>query len=437
MDNWKVVERKADQHDMVITAECAVAPDVCVRCGVAEPSLKKYGLQEQFFMDTPIHGKRAAIRIMRQRYKCLECGGTFQQLLPDMDEKRHMTRRLLSYIRQRSLERTFTEVAQDVGLDEKTVRNIFQDFATELDCNYTPATPEWLGIDELLLVRKLRCMLTNVKENSVVDILEERSKEAVGRWLSNTPNPEAIKVVTMDMWRPYRDVAYAMLPNAKVVVDKFHIVRMANLALDQTRKRLREGLDSKARRRLMHDRHVLLRRRSQLKSFDYAVMQVWTLNMPELGAIYDAKEDFYSIWDEAADKAEAIERYEKWKAGLSTGVRKNMHDVIRAVENWKPEIFNYFDVRVTNAYTEAMNGMAKIANRTGRGYSFEAIRAKILFGQALHVRKPKFDSGDLTRFELFRSMEHATTDDYGVSVQSLVDLYGVSHDSDEDTQESE
>ena len=59
-----------------------------------------------------------------------------------------------------------------------------------------------------------------------------------------------------------------------------------------------------------------------------------------------------------------------------------------AVENWKPEILNYFGTGATNAYTEAANGLAKIANRNGRGYSFEAIRAKIIYGPT--VKRGKF-----------------------------------------------
>ena len=72
------------------------------------------------------------------------------------------------------------------------------------------------------------------------------------------------------------------------------------------------------------------------------------------------------------------------------------------MENWKPEILNFFGTGATNAYTEAANGLAKIANRNGRGYSFEAIRAKIiygrsakrgLFGEEFDVESPETDQG--------------------------------------------
>jgi hypothetical protein len=50
-----------------------------------------------------------------------------------MDEKRNMTRRLVDYIQQRSLVRTFTEVADDVGVNEKTVRNVFREYVALLE----------------------------------------------------------------------------------------------------------------------------------------------------------------------------------------------------------------------------------------------------------------------------------------------------------------
>jgi hypothetical protein len=51
------------------------------------------------------------------------------------------------------------------------------------------------------------------------------------------------------------------------------------------------------------------------------------------------------------------------------------------VDSHYEDIFNYFDCPITNGYTEAMNGVMKAANRMGRGYSYEVIRAKLLFSK--------------------------------------------------------
>jgi transposase len=42
--------------------------------------------------------------------------------------------------------------------------------------------------------------------------------------------------------------------------------------------------------------------------------------------------------------------------------------VIRSVSNWREEIFAYFDVQLTNAYTESFNALARKMNRAGNGY---------------------------------------------------------------------
>lgn len=416
MRNWNVLDRKENGHDMVIVADHTAAPAVCIRCGVIDPKVKKYGTQRQTFMDTPIHGKRAAIEIARQRYKCLECGKTFQQQLPDMDEKRTMTRRLVEYVQRRSLERTFTEVAGDVGVNEKTIRNIFNEYVAELDAKYWPLTPDWIGIDELFLVGKPRCIFTNVQQRTIMDLLPSRDKASVLAWLMQRQYRELVSVVTMDMWKPYRDAALEAMPNAVVVVDKFHVVKMANQALDSVRRTLRDGLNLTERRKLLRSRHLILRRRKDLNDKDFAAMQEWTNAVPVLFNAYQAKEDFFQIYD-CTTKAEAMDLYDTWKACLDKTTTTAFHDLIRAVDNWRPEIFNYFDFPgATNAYTEAANGMAKIANRMGRGYSFEAIRAKILFGQAKHIRRPKFGETALE-----------SSDTYGVSLPNLVELLDTNH----------
>ncbi|MFX8262299.1 transposase, partial [Acinetobacter baumannii] len=75
-------------------------------------------------------------------------------------------------------------------------------------------------------------------------------------------------------------------------------------------------------------------------------------------------------------------------------VRDAFSDLIRAFTNWQPFILNYFEHPVTNAYTESLNSLIRVMNRLGRGYSFEALRAKILFTEGAHKKslvKPKFE----------------------------------------------
>ena len=433
LPRFKVLEVQESDHDYHIVAEHIPVPQCCPNCGVANPTLKRHGKRDRLFMDLPIHAKRVGILVRRQRYECKECSSTFIESLPDMDVKRLMTKRLVAYIERESLKRTFVSIAEQVGIDEGTVRNIFQDYIKRLENEFQFETPEWMGLDEVKLVGRPRCIITNLKERTVVDLLKSRKKKIVANYLFRLPNRGSVEWVCMDMWRPYYDAVQSVLPQARIVIDKFHVVRMANTALDTVRKDTRAGLTPKQRRTLMHDRFILLRRGSELKPEQCLILQAWTKNFPLLGIAYDLKEEVFAIYA-AGDRKDALKRYQEWRAKVPDELEPAFHDMLTALENWEGEIFAYFDApaQITNAYTEAMNGIAKMISRVGRGYSFDAIRAKLLFNGRFHVTRPVYrrkwpriqeTPPVMTRFLLEQPPEEKTELNYGASIATLIEVF--------------
>lgn len=404
LPDYKVVQVEETDHDYHITAEVSNPPGACPAC--QSDALRGHGRNEQLIRDMPTHGKRVAIYVDTRRWRCLSCGKTFMESLPAVNAKREMTDRLTKWIGQQSLKRTFASIADDTGLDEKTIRNIFRDYINELEAEFRFETPKWMGIDEIHLIRP-RCVISNIRNNTIVNMLPNRDKKTVTNYLYNLEGKKEVQYVAMDMWTPYRDAVQAVIPDARIVIDKFHVVRMANDALEKVRKSLREQLTPKQRRGLMHDRFVLLKRERDLNDQERLLMDGWTKNYPELGLAYRLKEDFYGVYD-AGDPVEAMRRYEAWNKSVTHEVRDAFHDLIRAWTNWQPWIIEYFEHPVTNAYTESLNSLIRVMNRLGRGYSFEALRAKILFTEGAHKHKlsrPKFERRrepePVRAFELF------------------------------------
>lgn len=393
LPHYKVVRVEETDHDYHITAEVSNPPKTCIACG--SDRLIGHGRNEQVVRDLPTHGKRVGIYVDTRRWRCMACGKTFMDALPAVNAKREMTERLVRWIGQQSLKRTFAGIADDVGLDEKTVRNIFRDYINELEAEFRFETPKWMGIDEIHLIRP-RCVISNIRNNTIVNLLPNRDKKTVTNYLYNLEGKNEVQYVAMDMWTPYRDACQAVIPDARIVIDKFHVVRMANDALERVRKSLRESLTPKQRRGLMHDRFVLLKRERDLNDKERLNLDGWVKNYPDLGAAYRLKEDFYGIY-EASTPQEALRRYEAWNHAVTPDVRDAFADLIRAWTNWQPFILEYFHHPVTNAYTESLNNLIRVMNRLGRGYSFEALRAKILFTEGIHKHKlsrPKFERKD-------------------------------------------
>lgn len=359
----------------------------CPHCGGS--LLAPHGTRLVRFRDIPTRGKPVSVEWERQRFICLnvDCRKTCADEHPDLHSKRLMTRRLFDHIGQRSLTRTFKTVAEDIGVDEKTVRNVFEDWSAEKMTQYGRVkTPRILGLDEVHLLHRARGILTNIGERTMIDLLPKRTQVVVAHRIAAMPHRENIEVVAMDMWKPYRDVAEALIPHADVVVDKWHVVKYANEGLEGIRKAFRKDLSAKRRRRLLNDRFLLLKRKGKLKPNEQMILEAWTNEFPALGAAYQAKESFYEIYD-ADDEQTARGLYMDWQRSLTTEMKQAFQPLITAMGNWHGPIFNYFrhPNRVTNAYTEALNGLVKIANRNGRGYSFEVLRARMLiqYGYAL------------------------------------------------------
>lgn len=441
---YKVLRIEETDHDYHVTAEVSNPPKACPACH--SESLRGHGRNEQAIRDMPTHGKRVAIYVDTRRWRCQACGKTFMETLPAVNAKREMTDRLCRWIGQQSLKRTFASIADDTGLDEKTIRNIFRDYINELEAEFRFETPKWMGIDEIHLIRP-RCVISNIRNNTIVNMLPNRDKKTVTNYLYHLDGKEEVQYVAMDMWTPYRDAVQAVLPDARIVIDMFHVVRMANDAMERVRKSLRESLTPKQRRGLMHDRFVLLKRERNLNDQERLLMDGWTKNYPELGLTYRLKEDFYAIYEGAGNPEAALRRYEAWYRSVAPEVRDAFADLIRTWTNWQPFILNYFEHPVTNAYTESLNNLIRVMNRLGRGYSFEALRAKILFTEGIHKHKlsrPKFERrrepgpvmGDMTTGRTFAwvgaeiparrapkstKMEKAGKN-YGADINTLIEL---------------
>lgn len=388
-----------NEHDYHINAEVKAPPVECPMCH--STNLVGFGRREQLVKDLPMHGRRVGIYVSTRRMQCRGCNKTFSESLPEVDEHRTMTRRLIEWIGKQAVKRTFASIAEEVGVVEGTIRLIFKDYVSDLEKTIRFETPKWMGIDEIHLI-KPRGVIANIQNNTIVELLPNRNKDTVVHYLHHLDGKDRIQYVAMDMWAPYRDACMAVIPDANIVIDKFHVVKMANEAIEKVRKGLRERLTLKQKRGLMHDRFVLLKRERDLNDKESLLLSGWVKNYDELGLAYRLKEDFFKIYD-AQSPDEAQGRYLHWKSQITPEVAPAFHDLVRAWDNWTPWILGYFDHPVTNAYAESLNNLIRVMNRLGRGYSFEALRAKILFAEGAHKHKnsrPKFERKEPPKIKL-------------------------------------
>jgi transposase len=277
---------------------------------------------------------------------------------------------------------TFQRVSEHLGCDEKTVRNVANEFVEVKEEEYKPYLPVWIGLDETHLNKIMRGIITDVGTRKPIDMLPDRDKPLLRRWFGQFKDHSHVKGLTIDMWQPYRDVVGELFPNLPVVIDKFHVVKIANACAEKARKRLGQAQGQKVNLAWKRSKALIRMRYRDLNDKQRFNLDMWLDNEPEMAQAYWLKERLFNIYDKPKD--EAIQDYDSFAAAVPASLKADFNDLTRAMRNWRKEILNYFDYPITNAYTESLNGVAKVISRMGRGYSFEVIRAKVLFSD----RKP-------------------------------------------------
>lgn len=386
LKDWTVFDASVDDDNAYqIIARFDVQPTGCPKCGV-EGQLYKHGPKTTRYVDAPVHGRQTFINVERDRYRCRVCPGTFMQPLPDMYDKHRMTIRCREYIEKQALLKPNTHVAEDVGIDEKIVRLISTANAERLfeQHKIDVSAPRILGIDELWLRKEMRCIFVDLETGWPIELLPYRLESPVTNWLMHLRNRKNVEVVAIDMWNPYRNAVRYAMPQALLVVDKWHVQRVANDVMDTARRRYQSRRDTHpdTRKELKKIRGLFLRRPHQLNQQEFTDLEGWLKNRPELRSVYECKEAFLDIWkNKSAESAQ--QRLDVWRSTIPTHLENLFKPVVTMTRNWETEIINYFRTGETwtNARTEARNRVIKMTNRLGAGYTFDMIRARTLFGK--------------------------------------------------------
>lgn len=401
-------------------------PSVCPVCGVYEPRLRVHGSREQDVRDINFKNKYTGLILKRKRYKCMECNSTFIEPCDSIPEKARMTSRLRKYIAHEAKRRPFIDLERELDISNVTIREIFLEDIKSLKSGLEIETPTFIGIDEIHLDKNYKgrkiawAVLCNGIDHTVIDMLPNRNKSTILEYLKNLKSPWNVEVVTMDMWQPYRDAVYTSLPNASIVIDRYHVVKMANEAVEKYRKSLKEQLKDR-NINLKQEKHLFLYKEENLDWTNKVFRDAWFSEFPEFETVYRLKEDFFKIYDTAKDKDDAMKMYRAWRKSIPKGITV-FKDLITSLDNWNTEIFNYFDIRVNdkrinNAYVEGANSAIRRIEALGIGYDFEVMRAKVMYCVAHKIEVPEYNSG------VFQNMMYnswQSPKDFGVPFNNLI-----------------
>ncbi|MET9203541.1 ISL3 family transposase [Gordonia sp. NPDC003585] len=392
----------------VVTVDPGAAK--CPECRVASRSVKGHAVTRP--RDIPYGDDPIQLRWNKTRYYCRNqaCGRrSFTESVPEVPPRRRTTTRLRTQIGRSIGEaaRSVVEVAAGAGVSWPTAHTAFVEHAKRVLKD--PAPVRVLGIDE---TRRGKPRWTRDKDGrrwvrvdpwdtGFVDLsgdqgllgqVEGRTGAAVTRWLTTqtTKFRNEITHVVIDPSAAYAAAVTAeLLPNAQVVVDHFHLVKLANDALTAVRRRV--TFDTHGRRGRKQDpewanRRRLLSAREHLSDRSFAKMWNALIDHDPSAQIltaYIAKEELRQLLSAArqgVDNSEIRRRLYRFYTWCAQADIPEVSRLATTIEAWWPAILAFVQTGLTNARTEGYNRLVKQVKRVACGFrNTENSRRRIRF----------------------------------------------------------
>ena len=349
----------------------------CPKCG--SMMVRKHGSTFQRKKDRKLRDKIVILTLEKRRFSCLSCGKVFTEPDEVFGSRRRSTKRLRFYLSERARNQAVSRVAKEEGVSESLVRRCFtEETALELGVDgEKPKASRVIGLDEFSVKKRIfDTTINDLEGRKVLGIVEGCGKTNLEKYFTALPNPELVEVVAMDMHEPFRQAVQMCLPKANIVVDKFHVIVHVNQALDKVRTRL-QGKESKGRKWLLfHSRYLLLSKAESLNSEEQLKLGRLFSFYPELAIAWKLKESLRE-WYKSSSRAEAEASLRHWEESVRKTRLKEF--CLPLFRNWRNEIINYFDYRVTNGFVEGKNNRIKVIKRMAYGYrNVDNLRRRIL-----------------------------------------------------------
>lgn len=409
------IKKEKNKNVRIIEGKVTYTPKECPKCGCVCDGVQdiiKWGVKRCKVKITKISNCESLLYLDKQRYKCKQCGKTFVADTKIIDHYKNISNSLESKIREDLMKKeSETEIAYDNGLSSSSVNRILSKISNS-SIKYHSTLPEVLNIDEFNstpdVEGKYACIITtpetnpNVKcKNTIFEILKGRTYEYLYKYFSNYSTTERHKVkhVTTDFFPGYIKLTKKLFPEAKISIDRFHIVVQPYEALNSYRCSLCKKSNPNYNK-LKHYWKLLLKAKSDLSDkkhysryFKKAVSQKDIVTyLIHTDKKFRINYNFYQNIIYAL-KTRNFKIFKNVVYNASKSLSRKMKNAIKTFKKNIKYIENSFSYDVSNAVAEGTNNLVKCVKRIAFGYKkFDHLRARVLLvKRGIELRNTKIN----------------------------------------------
>ena len=328
---------------------------------------------------------RIVLELDVRRVACRRCGAVKRERLDFLADNRHFTKRFAFYVGRRCRQASIRDVAKELKLTWDTVKALeMQYMQAQIERAGTPG-PTAIGIDEIS-IRKghtYRIVVSDLIHKRPIwfggDDRSEASMAQFYAWLGPKKSSK-IRLIVMDMWKPFGNVARDKAPQAAILFDKFHIIRHLGEALDKVRKTEYARLSGKDRQFIKGQKYTLLSHRDNLTLDGKRSLTLLLAANKRLNTAYVLKEAFGQLWDYRRE-GWARRFFDNWRASLKWQRLKPYERFADMIDRHWDGIAAYCrpENKVSLGFVEGLNNKIRVFQRRAYGLKDEEyLRLKVL-----------------------------------------------------------
>jgi len=356
LKDYEVGEVREDKERIVVKVMVELNERSCPHCSSSK--LYRHGLcKPRGVLHSRSNGRRVYLELCRHRWRCCDCGHTFNEGSELAQSHSRLTRQAEQEALWQLKDRSFSQVTRELGVGYSTLRRLllFEIDEEVLD----PVMDEekiFLGIDEhSFRHHELVHTVTEVKKRRVLGILRDDRIATLKEFLCKIPK-DKVKEVCIDMKESLRKLAEVVFPEAKVVVDHFHVIADSNRRMDEARK---IEQDVQRKRKVKIPKKIFLIGRDKLNEGERMKVDGLLDTHPTLKGFYWAKEKIRERYRQES-REDAAKLLDNIIFNLKSDDDGELIRRGNSLKHWRGPILNYFYSRTTNGFTEGCNTKIKM-----------------------------------------------------------------------------
>ena len=282
----------------------------------------------------------------------------------------------------KALERTILELRQHMSIQAlanfynigwHTIKELEKKHLQKKFSRIQTAHIKAIGIDEIHIGKGMQnqqylTIVRDLQSGSVIHVGEGKGISALAGALKKLKKSK-LRIVTMDMANAYYSWISENFPQAHIVFDHFHLIKLMNDKLDLVRRRITAKMDDLQRKQLKGLRFIFLRNNEDLPEDARRILKNMRGDFQELGDAYMFKEALRSIYRQAKDSYHARIAFHRWcKLAEETGIPE-LKTMARTIRNKLDGIVTYWTFRrISNAKMEGFNNKIRWLIKQAYGF---------------------------------------------------------------------